>query len=141
MKLSELKQHYEEGWTVHELARKANLSIAEIRNALRHDYPEVHPTKEFRDAQVSKLHSEGLTDKEMADELDLGIAYVQNIRNRLALKQNKQRLSDSKKRWLYMYLAGWTDEEIAETMKFSVKTVHNWRSYHRLPENREVTNE
>ncbi|MBS7362495.1 MAG: hypothetical protein KIH03_01655 [Paludibacteraceae bacterium] len=134
--MSELKQHYEEGWTVNELAKKTGYSVSEIRNALRHEFPEVHPTKEFRDFQVTKLHSEGMTDKEMADEMGIRLAYVQTIRNRLKLNQNKQILGESKRKWLYMYLAGWTDEEIAEMLKLSIRTIQDFRTYHKFPENR-----
>lgn len=87
---------------------------------------------------VRKLHSEGLIDREVADQLDIHPASAARLRTRLGLRPNGHARRRRPQAWQpdrdarFLYEQGLNDREIAEKLGVSRESVTKWRQENRL---------
>ena len=81
-----------------------------------------------------ELYNEGLTDKEMAEELDWTISTIADWRRENNLPVNKFYKKKHEKR-MELYNEGLTDKEITERLDLGSSTIGVWRKRNNLPPN------
>lgn len=92
------------------------------------------------DEEIIELHSRGLTDREIAKELEVSQSSVNYRRKRLGLENNyhKKEKKFERERFLELYHKGYTDKEIAREMNFTPPAIHYRRTSLGLKSNNEL---
>lgn len=72
--------------------------------------------RKFSDEELLELHRKGLTDKQIAEELDVTQAAVNYRREKLGLDNNYTPNSFSDDELIMLYTQGLTDREISEAL-------------------------
>ena len=96
MKLSELIYRYRKGTTITALAELSGLPRHEVLQALRFAGQEIESTTRPRTWDTDKalaLHSQGKTDREIAEAVGVSRQVIYNWRQESALPINRERSS------------------------------------------------
>ena len=78
----------------------------------------------IREDDLIRLHSNGLTDRQMAEALNVSQSAINYRREKLGLPSNAQTDSDVDERITAMNADGLTDKQIAETLGLTQSTVN-----------------
>lgn len=90
MTKNEIKQRHRNGASVEILTELNNTSKEIIRDILSEDYFSNEPTKEQKEQEFLKLYRKGLTDTEMAEQLNMNRRTIGFWRERRNLPVNKR---------------------------------------------------
>ncbi len=92
------------------------------------------------DEEIIELHSRGLTDREIAEELEVSQSSVNYRRKRLGLENNyhKKEKKFDRETFLELYHQGYTDKEIAREMGLTPPAIHYRRTSLGLKSNNEL---
>lgn len=124
MKLSEARIMLESGYSVNEIARKANIGAEEVREALG-----------INTSYVKQLCEAGHSRSEIQELTGSDYTWVDR-----RLKELNERPADKrfKVNWELapeLYNKGWNDSDIARKLRCSPSAVRNWRDRNNLPSN------
>ncbi|MEA1993525.1 MAG: helix-turn-helix domain-containing protein [Euryarchaeota archaeon] len=92
------------------------------------------------DEEIIELHKKGLTDREIAEVLDVSQSSVNYRRKRLGLENNyhKKKKKFVMNEFLKLYNLGYTDREIAHRMDLTPPAIHYRRTKLELRSNNEL---
>lgn len=129
MKLSELKQKYENGVSISTLTELSGLPVSEIRYAL--GLPERQ--SRFDRSSWPDLYDQGLNDREIANIFGCHTSTVRDWRVENGLAAQNSYTNHDTSGWIELYDQGLSDGQIGKQVGAIPASVRAWRKRNKLP--------